>query len=348
MKTILSVLCVCVTAGLGCARAQAPATAPAPQVAGGGFQIGDRILLQVEGDSLLSKTFAVGPGPALTLPVIGAIPLTGVRRSDIEPYLSQQLARYLKEPVVHAKALINLSILGEVERPGFYAVSADIVLADALMQAGGPTREAKVAAMRIERSGKPLLAEDSLQSVLAHGLTVDQVGLRDGDRLVVPRLVQRDAESTWRILGVIVSIPVAIYGITRAFSAMRILSVVGARPNFMKLAPVDLELAKRPGDEHVIVHTGQHYVPEMSAAFFEELWIPAPDHHLGVGSGSHAAQTAAVMERLEPVLVQLLPDAVLVYGDVNSTLAAALVAAKLGLRVGHVEAGLRSGDGTML
>src|SRR2546427_8501566 len=69
---------------------------------------------------------------------------------------------------------------------------------------------------------------------------------------------------------------------------MRILSVVGARPNFMKLAPVDRELAKRPGVEHVIVHTGQHYDPEMSAAFFEELWIPAPDHHLGVGSGSHA------------------------------------------------------------
>src|SRR2546422_5770131 len=104
MKTILSVRGVGAPAGLGCARAQAPATAPAPQVAGSGFQVGDRILLQVEGDSLLSKTFAVGPGPALTLPVIGAIPLTGVRRSDIEPYLSQQLARYLKEPVVHAKA----------------------------------------------------------------------------------------------------------------------------------------------------------------------------------------------------------------------------------------------------
>src|SRR5438876_9186712 len=80
---------------------------------------------------------------------------------------------------------------------------------------------------------------------------------------------------------------------------MQILSVVGARPNFMKLAPVDRELAKRPGVEHVIVHTGQHYDPEMSAAFFEELWIPAPDHHLGVGSGSHAAQTAAVMQRSE-------------------------------------------------
>src|SRR5881409_3477041 len=128
---------------------------------------------------------------------------------------------------------------------------------------------------------------------------------------------------------------------------MRILSVVGARPNFMKLAPVDRELAKRPDVEHLIVHTGQHYDPEMSAAFFEELWIPAPDHHLGVGSGSHAAQTAAVMQRLEPVLTRARPDVVLVYGDVNSTLAAALVAAKLGLRVGHVEAGLRSGDWTM-
>ena len=127
---------------------------------------------------------------------------------------------------------------------------------------------------------------------------------------------------------------------------MRVLSVVGARPNFMKLAPVDREHVKR-GVEHVIVHTGQHYDPGMSDAFFEELWIPTPDHHLGVGSGSHAQQTAAVMQRLEPLLVELKPDLVLVYGDVNSTVAAALVAAKLQVRVGHVEAGLRSGDWTM-
>ena len=115
----------------------------------------------------------------------------------------------------------------------------------------------------------------------------------------------------------------------------------------MKLAPVDRELAKRRDVEHLIVHTGQHYDRDMSAAFFEELWIPAPDYHLGVGSGSHAAQIAAVLERLEPVLVDLRPDMVVLYGDVNSTLAAALVTAKLGLRVGHVEAGLRSGDWTM-
>src|SRR6184192_647728 len=127
---------------------------------------------------------------------------------------------------------------------------------------------------------------------------------------------------------------------------MRVLSVVGARPNFMKLAPVDRELVKR-GVEHVIVHTGQHYDRDMSDAFFEELWIPVPDYHLGVGSGSHARQTADVMQRLEPILVELRPDLLLVYGDVNSTLAAALVAAKLGVPVAHVEAGLRSGDWTM-
>src|SRR6266568_477403 len=127
---------------------------------------------------------------------------------------------------------------------------------------------------------------------------------------------------------------------------MRVLSVVGARPNFMKLAPVDRALVQRDV-EHVIIHTGQHYDAGMSDAFFEELWIPAPDRDLGVGSGSHSQQTAAVMQRLEPVVVELRPDLVLVYGDVNSTIAAALVAAKLQVRVGHVEAGLRSRDWTM-
>ena len=128
---------------------------------------------------------------------------------------------------------------------------------------------------------------------------------------------------------------------------MRILSVVGARPSLMKLAPVDRELVKRGDVEHVIVHTGQHYDPEMSATFFEQLWIPAPDHHLGVAAASHALQTARVMQRLEPILIELRPDLVLVYGDGNSTVAAALTAAKLGLRVGHVEGGLRSGDWSM-
>jgi UDP-N-acetylglucosamine 2-epimerase (non-hydrolysing) len=126
-----------------------------------------------------------------------------------------------------------------------------------------------------------------------------------------------------------------------------ILSVVGARPNFMKLAPLARSLAARGAARHVIVHTGQHYDPEMSDAFFAQLRIPRPDHNLDVGSGTHAQQTAGIMQRLEPVLGAERPGVVVVYGDVNSTVAAALVAAKLGIPVAHVEAGLRSRDWTM-
>ncbi|HET6449333.1 MAG TPA: UDP-N-acetylglucosamine 2-epimerase (non-hydrolyzing) [Conexibacter sp.] len=131
-------------------------------------------------------------------------------------------------------------------------------------------------------------------------------------------------------------------------SRRKVLSVVGTRPNFMKMAPIAAELARRPDVfEHVLVHTGQHYDAVMSEVFFAELGVGEPDVRLDVGSGSHAAQTARVMERLEPVLLDAAPDLVLVPGDVNSTLAAALVASKLGIAVGHVEAGLRSFDRTM-
>lgn len=128
---------------------------------------------------------------------------------------------------------------------------------------------------------------------------------------------------------------------------MHVLHVVGARPNFMKAAPVMRALGAYGQINQTLVHTGQHYDRAMSEVFFSELEMAAPDFNLEVGSGTHAQQTAAVMVALEPVLVQRRPDLVLVYGDVNSTLAAALVAAKLGMRIGHVEAGLRSGDRTM-
>jgi UDP-N-acetylglucosamine 2-epimerase (non-hydrolysing) len=128
---------------------------------------------------------------------------------------------------------------------------------------------------------------------------------------------------------------------------MKILSVVGARPNFMKLAPLARALSLRPTVRHRIVHTGQHYDVGMSDSFFADLGIPEPDVNLEVGSGTHAQQTAQVMARFEPVLASERPDIVLVYGDVNSTVAAALVTAKLGVKVGHVEAGLRSMDWSM-
>jgi UDP-N-acetylglucosamine 2-epimerase (non-hydrolysing) len=128
----------------------------------------------------------------------------------------------------------------------------------------------------------------------------------------------------------------------------KILSVVGTRPNMMKVAPIVAALGQR-GDEfeHVLVHTGQHYDRELSEIFLEELGVGDPDYSLGVGSGSHAQQTARVMERLEPVLLEAEPDVVLVPGDVNSTAAAALTASKLLFPIGHVEAGLRSFDRTL-
>src|SRR4051794_19234823 len=129
---------------------------------------------------------------------------------------------------------------------------------------------------------------------------------------------------------------------------MRTLSVVGTRPNFVKMAPVVARLRSTdPEGHHALVHTGQHYDPVMSDVFFEELGVPKPAHLLDVGSGSHAVQTARVMERIEPVIEAELPDVMLVPGDVNSTLGAALVASKLGVPIAHVEAGLRSFDRTM-
>src|SRR5437870_1842378 len=128
---------------------------------------------------------------------------------------------------------------------------------------------------------------------------------------------------------------------------MRIVYVVGARPNFVKMAPVVGELRRRlPGGRHAIVHTGQHYDRLMSDVF-DELGGPEPDHILGVGSGSHAQQTARVLERLQPVLVQERAGLVIIPGDVNSTLAAALVAVKIGIRLAHLESGLRSFDRTL-
>jgi UDP-N-acetylglucosamine 2-epimerase (non-hydrolysing) len=127
---------------------------------------------------------------------------------------------------------------------------------------------------------------------------------------------------------------------------MHILHVVGARPNFMKAAPV-LRALKARGARQTLVHTGQHYDRNMSDVFFTQLAIPEPDWNLGVGSGSHARQTAEVMTAFEPVVLEAKPDVVLVYGDINSTVAAALVCSKLLVRIGHVEAGLRSFDRTM-
>src|SRR5215470_12622295 len=128
---------------------------------------------------------------------------------------------------------------------------------------------------------------------------------------------------------------------------MKVLNVVGARPNFMKIAPIVEAMKKEPDLDSILVHTGQHYSEGMSDVFFRDLEIPIPDIHLGVGSGTHAEQTARIMVEFERVCLHEKPHLVLVVGDVNSTMACAIVAAKLVIPVAHVEAGLRSFDRAM-
>src|SRR5215467_833338 len=128
---------------------------------------------------------------------------------------------------------------------------------------------------------------------------------------------------------------------------MKIANIIGARPNFPKIAPLLREMGRHPEIHPLLVHTGQHYDEKLSDVFFHQMGIPPPDFNLEVGSGSHAWQTAEILKRIEPLLVEQKPCLVLVVGDVNSTIAASLASVKLGIPVAHVEAGLRSFDRTM-
>src|SRR5690242_8836060 len=128
---------------------------------------------------------------------------------------------------------------------------------------------------------------------------------------------------------------------------MKIANIVGARPNLPKIAPLLREMRRHASIQPVLVHTGQHYDEKLSDVFFRQMGIPEPDFNLGVGSGSHAWQTAEILKKIEPVLLEQKPDLVLVVGDVNSTIATALAASKLGIGIVHVEAGLRSFDRSM-
>lgn len=197
--------------------------ATAPLVAqsrnGNAVQVGDRLLLQVAGEQQLTDTFTVGDGPSITLPDIGPIQLAGIRRTDVELYLRQQLAKYLKNPDVHARVLIRLSIIGEVEHPGFYAVPSDLVLADAMMRAGGPTREADMPKMRIERDGRVVWDGARLQKALGQNFTIDQLDLHGGDLVVVPMIKRGNGEGLIRVLTLLITLPAAIYGIKQLSSS---------------------------------------------------------------------------------------------------------------------------------
>jgi len=179
----------------------------------GDFQMGDRILIRVDGEPQLSDTFTVEAGPALELPQLGAVQLHGVLRAELASYLQTQLARYLRNPVVQVQPLLRFVVEGDVGRPGYYSATPRQTLTDVLAQAGGFGARAKPSGMRVERGGELIWSGRPLQDALAHGYTLDQLNLRAGDRLSVPS--HADSERAFRILSVVITLPLAIYSLTR-------------------------------------------------------------------------------------------------------------------------------------
>ncbi len=185
------------------------------RLAAGDFQPGDRVLLRVEGEQQLSDTFTVDEGRVLRLPAVGAIPLAGVLRGELEDYLGARLGQFIRDPVVHARALIRVGVVGEVSRPGFYLVSPTGQVADVLMAVGGPTQAAKLGGMTVERGDGAVWQGETLRRAIAAGQTLDELGIRSGDQFTVPR--RGDFARTAGIIAGLVTIPVAIYTATRIF-----------------------------------------------------------------------------------------------------------------------------------
>lgn len=201
------------------AQARRNADAVRSRLSNGDFVPGDRILLGVEGERELSDTFTVDAGPSLNLPVIGAIPLNGVLRSELETHLRQRIGRFIVNPLVHAKPLVRLTLLGAVNRPGFYTFPSGILLTDAITAAGGPTSSARVDRMRIERGKERLWEGEDLQEALVQGRTLDELNLRAGDLIQVPAkgggIGGSGFQGTVRTVSILLSLPLAVYGLTQ-------------------------------------------------------------------------------------------------------------------------------------
>jgi protein involved in polysaccharide export with SLBB domain len=183
----------------------------------GDFNIGDRIELTVEGETALTDTFTVDDGRVLNIPSIGAVPLSGVLRSELAGHVREQLRRFVTNPVVRARALIRVSILGEVRTPGFYTVPVEMLLDQALMVAGGPTPLARLDQIRVERGRQTLWEGESLEQAIAEGRTLNALAVRAGDRIVVPKQGQRNWEQTTRTIAIVASLPFTLLGLLNLF-----------------------------------------------------------------------------------------------------------------------------------
>jgi len=215
------------------ARARDQAGVVRARLTQGDFHAGDRVLLRVESDEpprsgavrteersveeQLSDSFVVAPDRSITLPLVGVISLAGVLHAELEAHLIHQLSQFLQEPVLHARPLIRIGVVGGVAKPGFYALPADVVLSDALMAAGGLTPDAKVGDLRVERSGERLWDGDALRQAITDGRTLDEMNLRAGDQVVVPSQNRTSAYELVRTAGILLGIPLTIFSLTKVF-----------------------------------------------------------------------------------------------------------------------------------
>jgi protein involved in polysaccharide export with SLBB domain len=187
----------------------------------GDFQIGDRIVLLVEREPTLSDSFTVETGPAIQLPTVGRVSLAGVLRSEVEEHLTRELAQYIRNPVVRARStMIRIAVTGAVGQPGFYAVPSQLLVTDVLAQAGQVTGEADIGKIRIERGSRTVWDNEALGPEIIEGRTLDQLGVRAGDRIVVgtrPRGLGAFEGST-RVMFFLLGIPGAIAGLIALFS----------------------------------------------------------------------------------------------------------------------------------
>ena len=213
------------------ARARDFAGAVRSRLAQGDFHAGDRVALRVESgdppanraeppaerpvEQQLSDTFTVAPDRSITLPLVGVISLAGVLHAELEAHLTRQLSQFIRDPVLHARPLIRIGIVGAVAKPGFYGVPADVVLSDALMAAGGPLPDAKVADLWIERAGERLWEGDILRQAITDGRTLDEMSLRAGDQFIIPAQGRTSTFEVVRTVGILLGIPITVYTLSK-------------------------------------------------------------------------------------------------------------------------------------
>ncbi len=199
-------------------RAGLEAGAVRGRLQGGDFQVGDRVVLVVEGQPALTDTFTVGSGEVLRLPELGEVELTGVLRSELEARIEEFLGRYVRELRLESRSLVRIQFDGAVVRPGFYTVPSETPLPDAIMLAGGPSGSVDLDGIRVERRGRRFIAGRAVQDALAEGKTLDQLNLRAGDRIVIPQRSTFGAkESTLRTLSMLIALPFTIVGLISLF-----------------------------------------------------------------------------------------------------------------------------------